>query len=470
MEETIIALSTAYGRAALGVVRMSGGMCKGLAENVFNRGEVVPKRMEVGWYRKMDGQRLDQVTFVYFEKGGSYTGEEMLEVTCHGNPLIINGIIADCVARGCRVAEPGEFTRRAFLNGMMDLCQAEGVADVIHAQSEAALGAAERQLQGALGEQFARISDHLLNVVAQVEANIDFPEDDTALSNTVGEAVRAVIGDIERLVETQHRHRCLQEGLRVVIVGAPNAGKSSLLNALLGEERAIVSEEAGTTRDFISETLRLEPFVLRLTDTAGLREGKNSIEQSGIAKTLQQMRSADCLLLVVDASAEMPEFSEEVSKLLAREKTFVVYNKVDLVKDENLIIEKTSKPFFGERSGEPIFAKNGSPGIFHPPLVSAKTGEGMDVLKAALRAFLMERYWGSGGDSDVMVNVRHVGHLEGARGFLVEALEGMTEKHRPIELVASDLRGALNEIDGITGTVGTEAILDRIFQQFCIGK
>jgi tRNA modification GTPase len=284
-----------------------------------------------------------------------------------------------------------------------------------------------------------------------------------------------VIGDIERLVETQHRHRCLQEGLRVVIVGAPNAGKSSLLNALLGEERAIVSEEAGTTRDFISETLRLEPFALRLTDTAGLREGKNLIEQSGIAKTLQQMRSADCLLLVLDASAEMPEFSGEITELLDSKKTFVVCNKIDLVKDEKLTTPKNFKSFFGEGPGEPIFAKNGSPGVLNLPpppfsLVSAKTGAGLDALKASLRQFLVERYWVVEGDSDVMVNVRHAGHLERAKGFLVEALEGMVEKNRPIELVASDLRGALNEIDCITGTVGTEAILDRIFQQFCIGK
>lgn len=444
--ETIAALATPVGTSAIAVVRVSGRGCAELATSLLGR-EPAPRHVQRCDYRDRDGQLLDDVLVTFFRGPHSYTGEDALEISSHGNPFIAQKILEDLLARGCRAAEPGEFTQRAFLNGQMDLSQAEAVMDLIHARSERAVAAANRQLRGALGARMNGLISRLVNVIAHIEAYIDFPEEDlppedaAQLSADLG----ALTADTGRLLATNHYHEILRDGLRTVILGAPNAGKSSLLNRLVGYDRALVSAEPGTTRDFIEERITVGPHSLRLIDTAGLNPTPGAIEAMGMAKTREQAGGADLILWVWDASlGATPALPEEIAG--AREKVVLVANKVDLIGKKKLVECST---------GQVI-------------RVSALTGDGMNALVSAITEFA-DKFQRETGEDVVAVNARHADALRRA----TESLDAAQRKLRdPIvaELVASDLREALQAYGEIAGRIDNERVLDQLFASFCIGK
>jgi len=408
------------------------------------------RQARVGSYTTIDGGLLDQVVWIYYAAPRSYTGEDMLEIIPHGSPFIVQRLLEDLSARGCRVAEPGEFTRLAFLNGKLDLSQAEAIVDVIRARSDRALAAAQHQLAGVLGQRIEGMVTDLLRVTAQLEAYIDFPDEDLPAENVEGpiQALVALKGAIDRLMVTEHYRQRLQDGVRIVLVGEPNAGKSSLLNALIDEDRAIVSEEAGTTRDFIEVRSTLGGHLVRFFDTAGIRESDSRVEQAGVAKTLKVAREADLLLFVHDHSLPWPEADAAIAHLLEAKPCLAVRHKADLPStvDEGAPLS----PSLGELS------------------VSSTTGSGLDSLRGRIRSFL-DRDFTVPADADVVISARHATALTEAKEWLDGALSKLREGEAA-ELAATDLHLAIEAMSCIVGRIDNERVLDELFGAFCIGK
>ena len=447
-QDSIAALSTAVGTSAIAVIRASGPACAEITRAIF--GQLPSPRVATHQdYRDRFGAILDDVLITFFTAPKSYTGEDTLEISCHGNPFLAQKILEDLLARGCRAAEAGEFTRRAFLSGRIDLSQAEAVMDLIHARSERALAAANQQLRGSLGRHLAQLTDDLLCALARIEAYIDFPDEDlpTEDRSIVRHGITELINGAKRLLATQHYGDLLRDGVKTVIIGEPNAGKSSLLNRLVGRERALVSPEPGTTRDFIEERLVIGPHCIRLIDTAGLNPSPAPLERLGIAKTLERAAEADLFLLVLDATRPHPAFPPEISERLLAKNAVVVLNKADLgVRPEAA----------GELAGREIVE------------VSALTGAGLEVLSAAIVRHA-ETYAQNQGDEIIAINARHADALIRAQASLSESLTKL-ESNGPIELLASDLRAALDAFGEIGGKIDNERMLDRLFSTFCIGK
>lgn len=453
--DTIAALATPAGASALAVIRTTGPDTRGLAGSVF--GEAPPPRaVRRGRYRDRTGATVDDVLFTFFSGPESYTGEDVLEISSHGNPFIAQKILEDLLARGCRPAEPGEFTRRAFLNGRLDLSQAEAVMDVIHARGERALAAAQRLLDGALGRHMRPLTDELLGAIARVEAHIDFPDED--LPPEDGASLRGTLESIAegttRLLATQRYGEQLRDGIKTVIVGEPNVGKSSLLNRLIGRERAIVSPEPGTTRDFIEERVIVGPHCLRLIDTAGLNSTPAALERLGIEKTYEQIAEADMILLVQDGSLPAPPLNDRLKARLTPQNTLLVLNKADL-------LAGTGGPSSAKASA-------GRPPELAAVAVSALTGSGIDELTAAISR-LADSFQQTVGAEGIAINARHAHALAQAKDCLSAAL-GKLKSDEPTELLASDLRGALEAFGDISGKIDNERMLDRLFASFCIGK
>lgn len=451
MNDTITALSTPTGESAIALVRLSGGECRRLAMQAFGVSDIVARRANFGTYKDIGGNALDEAVFTLYKSPASYTGEDMLEISCHGNPYIARKIIDDLIARGARPAQAGEFTRRAFLNDKLDLSQAEAVALVIGARSASSLEAAQKQLAGELGRRIARFSDRLMDMCALVEAYIDFPEDDlpeedkTALERTADD----LTAQMQRLVETSKYSALVHEGINAVIAGAPNAGKSSLLNALVGDERAIVSPAAGTTRDFIVEKILAGKYAVNIVDTAGLRETDSEIEAKGIEMALGKFERSDIRLLVLDASDKMPELPEKVSDSLSPENTIIVLNKCDL-------------PAADTAQFRSRFAD------FECAELSCTTHEGVAKLRETIER-IIEKFHIRASADDILVSARHADALNRALVSLQAAREKIANGDAG-ELTASDLREALDALGEIVGKTDNEAILDRIFSKFCIGK
>ena len=448
--DTIAALATPAGTAALALIRISGPDTTRVAAGVM-AGALSPRVATHGDYLGLDGAAVDDVVATLFAGPHSYTGEDSLEISCHGSPLIAQKILADLHARGCRPANPGEFTQRAFLNGRMDLSQAEAVMDLIHARSERALAAAREVLRGALSRHLEELISGVLAALATVEAYIDFPDEDLPGEDRTRLAakVSSALAGADRLLATERTGVFLREGISTVLLGETNAGKSSLLNRIVGSERAIVSAEPGTTRDFIEELVIASPHVLRVVDTAGLNAGARGIEALGIEKTLERAAAADIHLLVVDASLRTPPLPQSLGSRINPTNTIVVLNKADLL---------------GFRGRPVAVVADGFPSV----LVSALTGMGLDELMASLvrMADAMQR---TVGEERIAINVRHAHYLSEARTGLAGALEKI-EARGPGELVASDLRGALEALGTISGKVDNERMLDHLFASFCIGK
>jgi tRNA modification GTPase len=387
------------------------------------------------------GRLIDQVMISIHRAPASYTGEDLVEISCHGGTLVSAKVLEACLRAGARGARPGEFTERAFLNGKMDLTQAEAVIDLIRAKTDLALRSATEQLEGRLGAGIKKIRDALVDLVAQIEASIDFPEEGIALDE--GEKLCARLDsireEIANLLATAHQGRILREGVRVVIYGATNAGKSSLLNRLLGYERVIVSETHGTTRDTIEESVNLRGVPIRLLDTAGLRRSISRLEREGIARTEKSLQTADLLLHIADRNAPRPPHFENRTR---NGNEIVVLNKSDLSEHGDW------KNFDGLR-------------------ISCATGEGLSELENEMLTRIMKENLRP--ESAVAINARHRECLRRARDACDRARTAMKEALAP-EYISVDLHDALRAVGEVIGAVDVEQILDSVFTQFCIGK
>ena len=448
--ETIVALSTPAGESAIAVIRLSGPACPDLAQQILKKSNCpTPRLASFGSYHDLNGKTIDDCIVTYFEAGKSFTNESMLEIAPHGNPLIVQKVIEDLIARGCRSAEPGEFTRTAFINGKMDLSQAEAVADLIRARSERSIEVAQRQLHGSVGRKMSELTDRLLTVIAQIEAYIDFPEEDLPDEDQTGplQTLKRLLSDISDIIDTQHYTSILHEGLKTLIVGEPNVGKSSLINALTGSDRSIVSDLPGTTRDYISAPVMLGAWKIELLDTAGLHFSEDAIEQIGIAHTIEQAETADFFLLVIDASAPSPNLPDSLLARMHSNNTLLVENKIDLV----------DVPRHQEFMPD-----------FKRVRTSLKSGKGIHSLQQMWLETVENTVTRSAVDG-VVVNARHAGLLDQARKALQLAFDKM-KSNELSELVAADLRDALDSIGNVVGKVDNERMLDQLFKNFCIGK
>jgi tRNA modification GTPase len=442
--ETIAAISTAAGEGAIALVRVSGPEAGAILERVF-RGrrpvaEMESHRQYFGAVVEESGQKVDEVLVAVHRAPRSYTGEEVVEIAGHGGVLVTRRVLELLLRHGARAAEPGEFTRRAFLNRKLDLTQAEAVMDLITAQTDLALRAAQEQLEGRLGERVMALRERLLELLAHLEAFIDFPDEDIDPDTNEGMLRRLgeIRGGLEELLATAGRGRLLREGVRTVIFGAPNVGKSSLLNLLLGYERAIVSATPGTTRDSLEETISVRGMPLRLVDTAGVRESEDEIEQAGIERTRRHVARADLVLHLQDAS--LPPTAESLPE---PEKALLVLNKVDLGEDA---------------------AWAGCEAV----RISCREERGLEALEIAIEERLLggagaPRSWG------LAINARHQECLRQALAFVEAARTGL-QNGTPPEFVAEELRAAMDVVGDVVGRVETEDVLGKIFSTFCIGK
>ncbi len=446
----MVALSTPAGESALAVVRISGPACERLALECFTQSQPLKTRVaHLREYKSLGDKLLDKCVALFFPGESTYTGEPMLELSLHGSPLIVQLVMEDLLKRGCRMAEAGEFTRTAFLNGKLDLSQAEAVIDLIHARSERALHAAHRQLSGALGSRMQEYTNRLLRIQAEIEAYIDFPEEDLPTEDSQGplRLLKDLRLNISQLIDTQHYASLLHEGVKAVIVGAPNAGKSSLLNALVGQDRVIVSDIPGTTRDVVTERVVVGDVVLQLMDTAGLHESDDSIEQMGMQKTLQRLEAADLYLIVLDSAEPSPTLPPEVMARFTPDNSLVIENKCDLVTSADMAAVL--------------------PELRHVRL-SLKDQTGFDTLKDALVETLSSGRVVPEPD-ELIVSARHATAL----GRAVEAIDAtrvLLRDEGPAELVASELRLAVEAFGEVVGKIDNEAMLDQLFANFCIGK
>lgn len=442
---TIAAIATPAGIGAISMIRVSGPAAIAIADRVTagKASSQLPGTLRHCRIFDESHQPLDDGLLAVFRSPRSFTGEDSVEFSGHGGLLVTRAVLDRFLAAGALSAGPGEFTQRAFLNGKIDLTQAEGVMDLISAQTRLALRAARSQLDGHLGRRTTAARDQLLETLAHLEAWIDFPEEDIDPQSGAlfRNRVADVLATVEQLLATADQGRVLREGVRTVIFGEPNVGKSSLLNRLLGFERAIVSETAGTTRDTIEETINLHGLPIRLVDTAGVRQAGDPLEAQGIQRTVQQIEQADLLLEVADASLPRPTDAVLPS---TRARRILILNKADL----------------GEH---PSWANT------RAVRFSCRIGRGFDELSAAIRDALHFSE-ADFGEHAVAINARHQASLQNARTHLLAALEILADPSADTEIATIDLREALDALGEIPGRVDTEDLLGVIFSRFCIGK
>lgn len=446
--DPICALATPFGESALAVIRVSGNDLTPAISLCLGK-PLPPRQAAFRPLRNAAREVVDEVVSTFFPGPRSYTGEDCWEISCHGNPLIVQRILEVLHHHGIRAAEPGEFTRRAFFNGKMDLSQAEAVIDLIRARSERALEAAAHQIKGVLGNQIRGFVDRLLQAIAELEAYIDFPEEDLPPENQQGprQQLQHLLADTTRLAATSRYGALLREGIKVALIGAPNAGKSSLLNLFLSRERALVSDIPGTTRDFLEEKITLGKHSLRLLDTAGLHPSSDPIEVAGMKKTIEELSSADLCLWVVDQAAPQYDLPAAARELIASKRTFLLLNKSDL---------------------PPPPAGNLPPDDFSTFPLSAKTGQGFTELVSAIEALIEKENPGHQRDW-IAVSHRHAEALQDVQTGLQQALQ-LLDDQLPVELAVSECRLALDALSRIIGKIDNEEMLDRLFASFCIGK
>lgn len=444
---TIAAIATAAGRGGVGVIRVSGRDLLPLAHAISGGKTPTPRRALYTDFFAADGSVLDNGLLLYFPAPHSFTGEDVLELQGHGGPVILNMLLRRCVELGCRLAEPGEFTRRAFLNEKIDLAQAESVVDLIDAQSEAAARSAVKSLKGAFSAEIHRLVDELIQLRMLTEATLDFPEeDDVEWLEKAGALARLqqVQQQLDRVLATATQGAMLREGLHVVLIGQPNVGKSSLLNALAGEEIAIVTDIAGTTRDTVREHIVLEGVPLHIIDTAGLRDTEDKVEQIGIERTWQAITRADLALLLVDAAHGLGEAEQAIlAKLPPTLPRLLVHNKIDLSGEKATVTELDG---------------------IQTVRVSAKQGTGLEGLRQQI---LQQVGWQGESEGLFLARERHLDAIRRARTELDQARQAYAVA---AELFAEHLRRAQHALSEITGEFTADDLLGVIFSRFCIGK
>lgn len=452
--DTIAAISTPLGEAGIGIVRLSGPEAEPIARRLFRpshpRARWQSHRLYLGHLLDAQGRILDEVLLTLMRAPQSYTREDVVEIHCHSGYAVLRAILGAALALGARLARPGEFTLRAFLAGRLDLSQAEAVLEVIQARTEASLRVAASHLTGGLGRRLGGLRAALVAILARVEAALDFPEEAAELSpEDILEELVAPQQELEDLLGTYRQGRLLREGLDVVLAGRPNVGKSSLLNRLLDADRAIVTDIPGTTRDVIEESIMLEGVALRLSDTAGLREARDRVEELGVARSQERLAQADLVLYLVDGSDALQAEDVQVLEDLAARPALLVVNKSDLPRKLDIEELRRASPY---------------------PLVeiSALTGEGLDELKQLLVDLALGGGLRTAGE--LVTQARHFELLIRAGEALDRARELLAQALPPWELVALEVKEALIALGEITGEVVGDAVLDHIFSQFCIGK
>ncbi|GAB5411685.1 MAG: tRNA uridine-5-carboxymethylaminomethyl(34) synthesis GTPase MnmE [Chlamydiales bacterium] len=440
---TIAAIATPPGDGGVAIIRISGPEALKIADLVFSR-SIESQKSHTANYGKiisLNGEVLDEVLLLPMRAPRSFTGEDVVEIHCHGGRLITQRVLARVIEAGAKPAKPGEFSLRGYLNGKMDLAQAEAIQELICAKNELALSSAQEQLEGALSKKIRAFQKEIADVTAIIEAWVDYPEEglEFASEEEILAQLTAVQEKIIRLRDSFRDGKILRDGVRLCLLGAPNVGKSSLMNALLSNDRAIVTEIAGTTRDLIEETLRIGDLHVHLTDTAGIRENAERIEEEGIRRSKKAAERADIILFVLDATRETTEAETELLATLPKKRTIILSNKVDIAK-------KTPEHF----------------------PVSAKTEEGLKELKELLH----DRVWKNGKPGKEQIAItkeRHHFALDQSVQLLHSVCSGLVEGTSP-EFLVSDLRRALKELGTIIGIDVTEEILGSIFSKFCVGK
>ncbi len=458
-EDTIAAIGTPIGKGAIGIVRISGRDALRILKNIFRtksgreKEAFDDRKFHYGIAVDRHGEPIDEVLAVYMKAPKTFTGEDVAEIHTHGGITVVRKVLREALYHGARLAEPGEFSMRAFLNGKIDLTQAEAINALINATSEISAKVALKQLEGGLSKEIRKVRDKLLETKAFIEAAVDFPEEEVEImeSGHVLERLESALNDIEKLLSTYRDGKIVKEGIKVAIVGKPNVGKSSLLNALLREERAIVTEIPGTTRDVIEEAITLEGIPIRLIDTAGIRESVDTVERIGIERSLKSLREADVILFVIDGSRELTEEDLKIAQLVEkRENVIVVINK----KDAGLKINCGN------------FRK-----CNRCIEISAKTGEGIEELtKTILHLVMLEPENVIHGDTVLITEERHKDLLEKAREAVKKAIASLKQGYESPEFLSMDIDEALHHLGSIVGEVTTEDMLDIIFSRFCIGK
>jgi tRNA modification GTPase len=459
-DDTIAAIATPLGEGGLAVVRISGQQALAVADKSFlpagkNSQKPSAAASHTIHYGKVvrRGEIVDEVLLAVLRAPRTYTCEDTVEITCHGGILPAKLVLDTLLENGARPAGPGEFTRRAFLNGRLDLAQAEAVADVIHSRTELALAAANEQLAGKLSQRINELRDEMMQTLAHIEAHIDFPDEDIAPDSRqhLLRSLEHAVEHMDKLLQTASEGQILRRGIRAAIVGRPNVGKSSLLNQLLGRDRAIVSAIAGTTRDTIEETANIRGLPVVFIDTAGLRLARDEIEQEGIRRSYESLKRAEFILQVLDASEPLTDEDETFLSEFAGRKRILVRNKIDL----------PNKLDYGA---------NGHMAGAATPIVNVccLSGEGVEALKDAVK----EQIWSGEIGTEmlqVMINSRHQEALNRARVSTQRVINALSN-NMTLELVALDLRMAVNAVGEIVGKTATEDLLDCLFRQFCIGK
>ena len=457
MKETIAAISTATGEAGIGIVRMSGEDSVEIADKVFrhigqkNLTEIKNRMMSYGHIIDENGKVIDEVLIVKMMAPNTYTRENMVEIYTHGGIISVRRVLNLLLDNGARIAEAGEFTKRAFLNGRLDLSQAEAVIDIIKAKTDESFDQSIKQLEGSLTGIITEISDEVTKMMGIIIANIDFPEDDVEeyQYETLLKDANKVKENINTLIEGSNRGRLLRDGINTVILGKPNVGKSSLLNAMLRYEKAIVTDIPGTTRDIIEDYVNLDGILLKITDTAGIRETEDKVEAIGVSRAVKSIEGADLIIAIFDGSEKFDENDEEILKLLESKKSIVLVNKADL---ESKNSEDELKNFFGNRDYMNV---------------SIKKGTILDIENKIKDMFFSGNL--KAKEEFYINNLRHVRALKEAVKFIDSAIEGL-ETREFLDCIEVDLRGALDELGNITGETTTEDILDKVFSEFCIGK
>ncbi|MGI6512845.1 MAG: tRNA uridine-5-carboxymethylaminomethyl(34) synthesis GTPase MnmE [Syntrophomonadaceae bacterium] len=459
MGDCIAAISTPPGEGGIAVIRVSGESAPEIVDKVFmsrsgkKLHEFKTHSLNLGYIRDENGTLIDEVLVSRMDAPHSYTGENVVEINCHGGAVATRRCLELVINAGARLAHPGEFTKRAFLNGRLDMVQAEAVIEIIRARSEKALALSTRNLRGALSKTLQQVEEELIFINSRIEGSIDFPEE-------VGEPdwleleerLQAVEGRLQKLAAGSKRARVYRDGVRVVIAGKPNVGKSSLLNVLAQKERAIVTEIPGTTRDLIEDLIYIKGIPVWVTDTAGIRETRDVIESMGVEKTRTALAEADIVVFVVDASTGIQVEDLEIMQQIEDKRKLVVINKTD-IQDRSLSAEEVRNIFSGINLVE----------------ISALEETGIEELESALEKMIVGKKDPEEAEPEIMTNLRQERAIEAALGHVQDAIDGV-KKRQPIDGIAVDTWGAVSWIEEITGKAIRTDVMERIFADFCIGK
>lgn len=460
MNDTIAAVATAYGEGGIGIIRISGEHSLAILKEVFKPAgkyaETVSRRMMYGKVidRKnaSDEEIIDEVLAVYMKGPKTYTAEDVVEINCHGGIVPLRKTLALVLRKGARLAEPGEFTKRAFLNGRLDLSQAEAVIDLIKAKTDKGFDVALSQLEGSLSGQIEKIRKNILDLLVDITVNIDYPDEDIEelTYEMLEKNILLILGLIEELLRTASTGRMIREGIRIAIVGKPNVGKSSLMNGLLRESRAIVTEIPGTTRDTIEEAINIRNIPVYLIDTAGIRETTDQVEQIGIEKSKEAVQHADFVIFILDASRALSIDDQNIAAHLDEKKTLVLMNKQDL-----------------KHAFSPVEAKKLIPGAAFIQ-TSLSSGKGLTEIEDFIEKMV---YGGQVMQKESLMvnNVRHIELLAQGKDSLVDALD-MAKRREALDFIEIDVRNAYERLGEIIGETVSDDIIDEVFSRFCLGK